>query len=277
MKRISFIVVAAVVLLTQISAFPLAVPEPDLYELLDRKSIAESLNGLIRQIRDGQITRETARSKMQHLFTEAGYFYYQAGGTDTPKSEWYFPVAGSGPSAIAKGRSHGYSARGYDFYEGNLHKGHPSLDIFIRDRNQESRDDRSGKPVQVLSMTSGIVIAVEDNWETGDHLRGGRYLWVYDPGNDILVYYAHNERILVEVGDLVRPGESIATMGRSGYNAAKRRSPTHLHLTVLKVNRGSMMPIDVYSDIRKAKVKKKNYDRTTTQTPQYLRWAVLKV
>jgi murein DD-endopeptidase MepM/ murein hydrolase activator NlpD len=269
MKRISFIFVAAVLLLTPISAFPLAVPEPDLSELLDRQSIADRLNDLIRRIRDGQISRETARSRVQHLLTEAGDFYYQAGGADTPKSEWYFPVAGSDQRALPKGRSHGYSARGYDFYEGNLHKGHPSLDIFIPDRNRQSRDDRSGKPVQVLSMTSGVVVAAEDNWETGDRLRGGRYLWVYDPGNDILVYYAHNERLLAKVGDLVRPGDSIATMGRSGYNAAKRRSPTHLHLTVLKVNRGRMSPIDVYSDIRKTKVIKRNYDRTTTQTPQH--------
>ncbi len=271
MKRFFFIFVAAVLLLTPISAFALAVPEPDLSELADRKSIADRLNDLIRRIRDGQITRETARSRVQHLLTEASDYYYKAGGADTPKSEWYFPLAGSDLRAIPRGHRHGYYARGYDFYEGNLHKGHPSLDIFIPDRNQKCRDDRTGKPVQVLSITSGIVVAAEDNWETGDRLRGGRYLWVYDPGNDILVYYAHNESILVKAGDLVRPGDSIATVGRSGYNAAKRRSPTHLHLTVLKVNRGRMTPIDVYSDIIKTKVKKRNYDRTTTQTPQHTR------
>jgi len=255
-KLITFIITVAALLLAPVLAFSIEVPEADLSELLDHHSVSDRLSVLMKRIRDRQVARETARDSLQHLLAEARDIYYQAGGRDSPKSEWYFPVAGSDARAITKGRRHGYIARGYDFYKGNLHKGHPSLDIFIPDRNHDCRDDRSGKTVQVLSMTSGIVVTAEENWETGSYLRGGRYLWVYDPGNDLLVYYAHNERLLVEAGDLVRPGDSIATVGRSGYNAAKQRSPTHLHLTVLKINRGRMTPVDVYNELRKTKIKK---------------------
>jgi len=256
LKRITIYIAAAALLVVPISSFSLDVPEPDLSELLDQQSICERLSDLMKRIRDGRVTRETARPSLQNLLAEARDIYFQLGGKDAQKSDWYFPISGSDARAITKGRRHGYIARGYDFYKGNLHKGHPSLDIFIRDQNHDSRDDRSGKSVQVLSMTSGIVVATEENWETGSYLRGGRYLWVYDPGNDLLLYYAHNERLLVEAGDLVRPGDAIATVGRSGYNAAKQRSPTHLHLTVLKINHGRMTPVDVYSDIRKAKQSK---------------------
>lgn len=246
----------AALLLGPIPAFPRGIPEPDLAELSDHQSVAKRMNDVMLGIRDRQIPREAAGSRLRKLFAETYRFYYQAGGSDAPKSAWYFPVAGSNARAIEKGRRHGYIAHGYDFYAGNSHKGHPSLDIFIPDRNHICRDDRSGKPARVLSMTSGVVVAAEENWEAGSRLRGGRYLWVYDPGNDLLVYYAHNERLLVGVGDLLRPGDPIATVGRSGYNAAKRRSPTHLHLTVLKVNGGRMTPIDVYTDIKKVKITK---------------------
>jgi len=50
----------------------------------------------------------------------------------------------------------------------------------------------------------------------------------------------------VKLGDVVRPGDQLATVGRSGWNAAKRRSPTHLHLTVVKAAGGRVVPVDVY-------------------------------
>ena len=86
-------------------------------------------------------------------------------------------------------------------------------------------------------------------------MRGGRYLWIYDPGNDLLIYYAHNQRLLVAVGTVVKAGDAIATVGRSGYNAAKQRSPTHLHLTALKIADGRMMPVDLYQELKKARVR----------------------
>ena len=111
------------------------------------------------------------------------------------------------------------------------------------ERNQRGRttspqcniDDNTQKPVNVLSVTGGIVVAAEKSWDESSALRGGIYVWIYDPGTKGMFYYAHNSELLVEVGQVVTPGEVIAHVGRTGLNAYKQRSPTHLHITYLKV------------------------------------------
>lgn len=256
-KRRVYLCTIALALVLPLQAFsgmaagpvPAELPEKELTGRQD-----ENLNDLIRLVRDERIPRTRARARLQELLAETREQYYRSGGTDAPKRDWYFPVSGYDIRAITGGKRHGYFSRGYDFYAGNRHGGHPSLDIFIRDRDRDSRDDRTGEPVAVLSMTAGVVVATEEQWEEGSILRGGRYLWVYDPGNDLLVYYAHNEKLQVKTGDRVRPGDVLAVMGRSGFNAAKRRSPTHLHLTVLRVGNGLMKPVDVYRTIKNAKI-----------------------
>jgi len=217
------------------------------------KSLSDCYNELNTLIRDGRIPREEAALELKRLLGEIHQQYYLRGGKDYPRSAWVFPLAGYDSSAIDNGRRHGYSAKGYDFFSGNRHGGHPSFDIFIRDRNQDMLDDRSGRAVEVLSMTGGIVVAVEKNWEYGSRLRGGNYIWVYDPATEKLLYYAHNNQLLVNPGDMVKPGDRMATVGRSGFNAAKRRSPTHLHLTVLRVIGGRPRPLDIYEWLRMAR------------------------
>jgi len=218
------------------------------------KRFCEHYNDLNNRIRDGLVTRAAAASEIKRLLGEIRPQYYRQGGEEYPRSVWIFPLAGYGIRAIDVGLNHGYIAKGYDFFSGNRHGGHPSLDIFIIDRNQDQLDDRSDRPVTVLSMTGGIVVAVENTWEKGSWLRGGKYIWIYDTTNDLLVYYAHNNELFVKLGDMVKPGDRLATVGRSGYNAGKRRSPTHLHLTVLQVKGGRPQPVDVFAWLRKARV-----------------------
>jgi murein DD-endopeptidase MepM/ murein hydrolase activator NlpD len=209
-------------------------------------------NDLNTRIRDSRIDSGSARNELKRILSEVRAEYYRSGGGDFERSAWVFPLAGYDARAIGGGRRHGYSARGYDFYSGNRHGGHPSYDIFIRDRNRDSRDDRSGQSVRVRSLTGGVVVALEQGWEPGSRLRGGRYLWVYDPAGDLLVYYAHNDGLSVKLGDIVRPGDVLASVGRSGWNAAKRRSPTHLHLTVVQVADGKVRPLAVYQELKRA-------------------------
>lgn len=209
-------------------------------------------NGLNTRIRDNMIDSASARRELALLLAEVREEYYRAGGSDFPRSAWVFPLEGYDARAIGGGRRHGYSARGYNFYDGNRHGGHPSYDIFIRDRNHDNLDDRAGRPVKVRSLTGGVVVALEQGWESDSRLRGGRYLWVYDPSIELLVYYAHNSELSVKLGEMVRPGDVLATVGRSGYNAAKRRSPTHLHLTVVQAAAGRVSPVAVYQDMRRA-------------------------
>lgn len=194
---------------------------------------------LTTQVRDGLIGKEIAKAEVQRILPLIRDYYYTHGGKDYGSADWVFPLAGYTPRAIAGGRRHGYEPRGYDWFAGNRHAAHPALDIFIHDRNQDERDDRTGSYVQVLSMTGGIVVAMAPDWQPGSNLRGGKYLWVYDPAADSLLYYAHNRALAVTLGTVVNPGDKIATVGRTGYNAAKKRSPTHLHLSWLKIKNGA--------------------------------------
>lgn len=237
--------------------------QPDLAELTGTPGQSSSAaavsnacvryNALNNLIRDGKISKEPARGALKLLLVEVRQEFDRAGGKLYPKAGWIFPLAGYDSRAITGGRNKGYIASGYDFFTGNRHGGHPAFDIFIRDRNQDSLDDRTNRPVTVLSLTGGIVVALEHEWEQGSALRGGKYLWIYDPANDLLVYYAHNSELLVGLGDIVKPGDAIARVGRSGFNAHKRRSPTHLHLSVLRVQDGWPLPLNVYQDLTHAK------------------------
>ena len=211
-------------------------------------------NALNTRIRDNGIDAASARIELKRILAGVREEYVRAGGREYPKSAWVFPLAGYDARAIGGGRRHGYSASGYDFFSGNRHGGHPSYDIFIRDRNRDSLDDLSGTAVQVRSLTGGVVVALEAEWQPGSRLRGGTYLWIYDPGNDLLVYYAHNGNLSVGLGDLVKPGDLLGRVGRSGYNAAKRRSPTHLHLTVARIGSdGRVVPFEVYQELKSAR------------------------
>ncbi len=205
-----------------------------------------AFNGLNTLVRDGKIARPEARDNLSRLLPAIRSYYYRHGGKDFDRSEWVFPLAGYTLKAIDGAGSHGYEPRGYDWLDGNRHKGHPAVDIFIHDRAQDGLDDRTGQPVPVLSVTGGIVVALETAWEPESKLRGGKYLWIYDPATETLVYYAHNSELAVGLGSIVKPGDRIATVGRTGFNAHKKRSPTHLHLTLLHVGKGTLAPEDPY-------------------------------
>lgn len=238
-------------------------PEPDLAELTataemsvqqtSRCSACLSYNNLNSRIRDGRISKAAARIELIQQLSDVQKEYYRQGGKNYAISEWVFPLAGYDMRAIDGGHNHGFVPGGYDFFSGNRHGGHPAYDIFIRDRNQDNLDDRTGQPVEVLSMTGGIVVALEQEWKQTSGLRGGKYLWIYDPGNELLAYYAHNDQLQVQLGQIVKPGDVLATVGRSGLNAAKHRSPTHLHFSVLKVTEGRPLPLNIYSDLQRTK------------------------
>jgi len=202
------------------------------------------------KIRDQLISMEDALGLVQKLLPKLKTYFYENGGQDFPKSSWVFPVKGYNLKAIGGANGSGYVASGYDYFDGNKHGGHPAHDIFIFDKNQDCVDDNTRKPVNVLSMTGGIVIACETVWDTASNLRGGKYVWVYDPFSNSLFYYAHNSEVLVMPCDILKPGFTIATVGRTGLNAFKKRSPTHLHIMQLKLDNDNYpRPIDCYKDL----------------------------
>ena len=205
---------------------------------------------LYSHIRDGKISRDAARAKVRALLPSIAREFYARGGKDTPEDAWRFPVEGYAANSIGGTNGSGYLPNGYDWFEGYRSKGHPGHDIFIRDRNQDELDDGTGKPVNVLSISSGIVVAYAPDWTPDSVLRGGRYLYIYDPSRNGIFYYAHQRSLLVKPGDVVSAGQVIATVGRSGRNAAASRSPTHLHVMFLAVDGGDYpRPRDVYQEL----------------------------
>ena len=206
---------------------------------------------LDKQVRDGSLPRKEALRAFSQIIAELDSAL-AAGGPGRAATPWAFPLRGYTHKEAGADAAQGYVAAGYDYFDGNRHGGHPSYDLFIHDRNQDSLDDRTGEPVTIVSMTGGVVVAAEPDWQPASPLRGGKYLWVYAPAEKLLLYYAHNRELLVKVGDRVEPGTPIATVGRSGLNAAKRRSPTHLHLTVLNIRNGRPVPENILPKLRAA-------------------------
>nr|WP_184174638.1 M23 family metallopeptidase [Rhabdobacter roseus] len=173
-------------------------------------------------------------------------------------SEGYFvfPLRGQVPRYSIGGRGRGYKPNGFDLFDNEVRGSHPAHDLFIRDRNQDNIDDVMCQPVDVLAFTSGIVLAVENNWHPESERRGGNYVWIYDPCLDGLFYYAHNKCVAVEPGQWVWAGDKIAEVGRTGLNAFQERSPTHLHFMFLRLTPNALPePGNTYDWLLSASVK----------------------
>jgi hypothetical protein len=202
------------------------------------------------KIRDSQISKEDALARLRVLEPLLKDHYLKSWNRRS-EDRLGFPLRGYGPSAIGGKGGSGYEPEGYDFFDGNRHKGHPAHDIFIRDKNQDSLDDGTGKPVEVVSVSSGMVVSVNLNWEPSSPIRGGKYIWLYEPIKSRYYYYAHLNEIFVSVGQIVSKRDRLGTVGRTGVKAYPKRSPTHLHFQVLQSVDGCPKPINPYMDLTK--------------------------
>ena len=218
--------------------------------LLQAPNPCVTFDALYARIRDQQIDRAAALPHVRALLPQIREQFYAHGGVDTAVDGERFPLAGYGAESIGGKNGSGYQPDGYDWFDGRTSKGHPGHDLFIHDRDRDSRDDRTGEAVDVLSIAAGIVIAYSPDWDPTSGLRGGRYVYVYCPAQRGIFYYAHNASILVKPGDVVAAGQPIAHVGRTGRNAAMPRSPTHLHVMFLAVGGdGYPRPRDIYADL----------------------------
>ncbi|MBC7984463.1 MAG: M23 family metallopeptidase [Candidatus Obscuribacterales bacterium] len=78
---------------------------------------------------------------------------------------------------------------------------------------------------EVVAVASGVV-----TWSR-DRFGYGRIVEI-NHGNGLVTRYAHNQRVLVNVGDTVQKGQPIALIGSTG-----RSTGPHLHFEVLKGGR----------------------------------------
>ena len=213
----------------------------------DAAAVCNRINRLNTAILNGAIKKADAAAKLKELMAELKSCY-----RSNADDGWIFPLKGYNYKAIGGVKGNGYDARGYNYLDGNKHAAHPAHDIFIADKNQDGIDDHTRQPVDVLAVSDGIVIACCNIWDPRSLLRGGKYIWLYHPAQNILSYYAHNSAIFVKPGDVIKQGQKIAQVGRTGFNAYKKRSPTHLHFSAFRIINGLPVPYNPYHQLIKA-------------------------
>ena len=211
---------------------------------------ASEWNLLYPMIRDRLISKEEALSQLKALEGRLKDQYsknliiHEGDGLCFPLRGYIFhSIGGRGGS--------GYRIEGYNFFAGNEHQGHPGHDIFIRDRDQDCLDDTTGKPVEVVAAAAGVVVSVNLGWESLSRIRGGNYVWIYNPARTRYYYYAHLDQVSVKVGQVIPRGERLGTLGRTGLNAYPKRSPTHLHFTTHQSIKGYPKPTNPYDELVK--------------------------
>jgi murein DD-endopeptidase MepM/ murein hydrolase activator NlpD len=96
-------------------------------------------------------------------------------------------------------------------------------------------DLNAPKGTAVFAALDGEVIF------SGRHKQYGNYV-VLDHGNGVVTLYAHHQLNLVQIGDIVRRGQKIAEVGRTG-NA----TGPHLHFE-LKIDGVQQNPLPVLND-----------------------------
>jgi hypothetical protein len=144
---------------------------------------------------------------------------------------WAFPIRGFGADAIGGTKGEGYLARFPRQCFARTEPGHPAHDIFVPDPDQDCRDEK-GRPFHAVAVEDGVVLVAHLGWKPGDTGKGGNYVVLYLPSRRKVAYYAHLESIAVKAGDRVKRGETLGVIGRTGWNAYPKRSPTHLHFAL---------------------------------------------
>jgi len=198
-----------------------------------------------RRVRDDQISYEDGLKEIRHWWDVLQKAY----PADRFDSRLFFPLRGYGLKHVGGKRGEGFRPSRYEFVGPKRRIGHPAQDIFVYDGNQDSLDDRTGNPIDVLAFAEGIVVSTFSDWtstpqEPGNGKRGGNYVWIYHPALRLFAYYAHLQDIRVALCERVAGGQVIATLGRTGTNAFSARSPTHLHLMLLRSK--DMTPVNAY-------------------------------
>jgi murein DD-endopeptidase MepM/ murein hydrolase activator NlpD len=90
---------------------------------------------------------------------------------------------------------------------------------------------RAHRGIDIFAARGTDALAAVDGWVTRVDAtrRGGNVVWLTPVFGDLRLYYAHLDTQLVQVGQFVRRGDVIGTVGNTG-NAAT--TPPHLHFGV---------------------------------------------
>lgn len=122
-----------------------------------------------------------------------------------------------------------------DLQDESIPAGRPVRSGFMTSRYGQRKDPLNGKRsfhrgVDFAGKRGSDILAVADGLVVLSEVRSGYGRTVeIRHANGLVTRYAHNQKLLVKVGDLVEKGQSIATLGSSG-----RATGPHLHFEVLK-------------------------------------------
>lgn len=211
-------------------------------------------NMLDEKIKTGTIEKEEALDLLKKYEVEILKAVKETKFPMVSRNDWEFPLKKFTKITYRDG-GNDYKLKDYDYFQGSNSKGHPAHDIFILDDNKDLLDDSTLKPVDVVSMSSGYIVAIDTSWRPGSRLRGGLYVKVYDIINRGIFYYSHLSKVTVRPGDMMNAGDKIGEVGRTGRKAILKDGKTHLHISFLKSVNGYPTPEDIIEDLRKSELK----------------------
>ncbi|MBV6480091.1 MAG: hypothetical protein HGGPFJEG_02925 [Ignavibacteria bacterium] len=211
-------------------------------------------NMLDEKIKTGTIEKEEALDLLKKYEVEILKAVKDTKFPMVSRNDWEFPLKKFTKITYRDG-GNDYKLKDYDYFQGSNSKGHPAHDIFILDDNKDLLDDSTLKPVDVVSMSSGYIVAIDTSWRPGSRLRGGLYVKVYDIINRGIFYYSHLSKVTVRPGDMMNAGDKIGEVGRTGRKAILKDGKTHLHISFLKSVNGYPTPEDIIEDLRKSELK----------------------
>lgn len=148
----------------------------------------------------------------------------EPGATSPALRDWIYPVLGSEETfPLKKSRRFGAKREGKRVRK--CGRGHCGADL----------DGTRGAPV--VAVVEGEVVRIERNSKK----TSGRYVRLRHAG-DVFTSYMHLDRIAegLRVGDRVRAGAPVGTLGRTGI----KTSPAHLHLSLEVPIEGGTRHID---------------------------------
>ncbi len=186
-------------------------------------------------IMDNKIPKDAAIDSIAKYVPLANEFFKKSGMKTTERENWMFPMKGWTKVEYRKGGDD-YGEIYFDYFQGGESHNHPAHDIFILDKDSNGVEDSTGEKVTAVSIVNGIVFTILSDWKDGDFGRGGNYIKIYDPESEAMFYYSHVDSIFVKVGQIVKAGDPIAYVGRTGRKAIKGK--THLHIAYYPINDG---------------------------------------
>lgn len=131
-----------------------------------------------------------------------------------------------------------------------LDRAHPyALDVFFT-RIERSPSGEIGP--EILSVSSGIVLAAADDWKGGGgpsayrsgglSPNSGNGVIVYDPAARRYYSYFHLSRVNVGPGELVEKGKVLGRGGDTGANARKAGHGGHVHVEIFDASKDRALP-----------------------------------